>query len=110
MTIDTAMLERLPHQPPFRFVTRLTAHERGVAADGEWEINGDEDFLQGHFPGEPIVPGVLLAESLTQLAGLMLASDEPNGNAVIRLGQVDVKFDARVTAPAVVSLHANLVL
>ena len=109
MNGEDEILDRLPHQSPFRFVTALTTLEPGVAGVGEWSIRGDEDFFKGHFPGDPIVPGVLLAESLAQLAGLTQFADQPPSNVVVRLAHVDIKFAATVTPPAVVSLHAKLV-
>lgn len=109
MKDDHAILDHLPHQPPFRFITTFHALEPGVTGRGEWSIRGNEDFFKGHFPGEPIVPGVLLAESLAQLAGLTRFSDQPPANPVVRLAHVDIRFDATVTPPAVLSLHASLI-
>src|SRR5436190_14580111 len=77
MSDINVILDRLPHKPPFRFVTALTMLEPGVTGMGDWSIRGDEEFFRGHFPGEPIVPGVLLAESLAQLAGLTQFADQP---------------------------------
>jgi 3-hydroxyacyl-[acyl-carrier-protein] dehydratase len=68
-------LALLPHGPEFRFVDRLTALERGVSATGEYTVRGDEPFLRGHFPGEPLFPGVLLVEAAAQLAGVVVQSD-----------------------------------
>ena len=63
-------LERLPHGPEFRFITRLTSAKPGEEATGVWEVSGEEPFFKGHFPGNPLVPGVLLTEALAQLSGL----------------------------------------
>jgi 3-hydroxyacyl-[acyl-carrier-protein] dehydratase len=68
-------LSFLPHGPEFRFLDRLTALEPGKAGRGEYRIRGDEPFLRGHFPGEPIFPGVLLVEAAAQLAGVVAQSD-----------------------------------
>jgi 3-hydroxyacyl-[acyl-carrier-protein] dehydratase len=68
-------LSLLPHGPEFRFLDRLTALEPGQSGRGEYRIRGDEPFLRGHFPGEPIFPGVLLAEAAAQLAGVVAQSD-----------------------------------
>jgi 3-hydroxyacyl-[acyl-carrier-protein] dehydratase len=65
-------LKHLPHGPEFRFLTRLTALDPGRSGAGEYEIRGDEPFLVGHFPGEPMFPGVLLVEAAAQLAGVVV--------------------------------------
>jgi 3-hydroxyacyl-[acyl-carrier-protein] dehydratase len=68
-------LERLPHGPAFRFVDRLLSLVPGQQATGEYLIRGDESFLTGHFPGQPLFPGVLLVEAAAQLAGIVAQSD-----------------------------------
>lgn len=69
------VLKLLPHGPEFRFVDRLLSLEPGRAGEGEYRVRGDELFLRGHFPGEPLLPGVLLVEAAAQLAGLVAQSD-----------------------------------
>jgi 3-hydroxyacyl-[acyl-carrier-protein] dehydratase len=71
----TTALESLPHGPEFRFLDRLTALDPGRSGSGEYTARGDEPFLRGHFPGAPIVPGVLLIEAAAQLAGVVAQSD-----------------------------------
>ena len=68
-------LSLLPHGPEFRFLDRLTALDPGQSGRAEYKIRGDEPFLRGHFPGEPIFPGVLLVEAAAQLAGVVAQSD-----------------------------------
>jgi 3-hydroxyacyl-[acyl-carrier-protein] dehydratase len=68
-------LSFLPHGPEFRFIDRLTALEPGKSGSAEYLIRGDEPFLRGHFPNEPIFPGVLLIEAAAQLAGVVAQSD-----------------------------------
>ena len=68
-------LKHLPHGPEFRFLDRLTALDPGKSGRGEYRVRGDEPFLRGHFPGEPIFPGVLLVEAAAQLAGVVAQSD-----------------------------------
>ena len=71
----TAALAGLPHGPEFRFIDRLTALEPGRSGAGEYLVRGDEPFLKGHFPGHPLMPGVLLMEAAAQLAGVVGQSD-----------------------------------
>jgi len=68
-------LKLLPHGAEFRFLDRLTQLDPGRSGAGEYRVRGDEPFLRGHFPGEPIFPGVLLAEAAAQLAGVVAQSD-----------------------------------
>ncbi len=68
-------LSFLPHGPEFRFLDRLVSLESGVRGTGEYTVRGDEPFLRGHFPGQPLMPGVLLVEAAAQLAGVVVQSD-----------------------------------
>lgn len=68
-------LNHLPHGAEFRFLDRLTRLDGGKSGSGEYKVRGDEPFLRGHFPGEPVFPGVLLAEAAAQLAGVVAQSD-----------------------------------
>jgi len=70
-------LNLLPHGAKFRFLDRLLNLNPGQSGEGEYKVRGDEPFLRGHFPGEPIFPGVLLVEAAAQLAGVVAQSD-PN--------------------------------
>jgi 3-hydroxymyristoyl/3-hydroxydecanoyl-(acyl carrier protein) dehydratase len=71
----TAALENLPHGPSFRFVDELTALDPGREGSGIYQIRGSEDFLTGHFPGQPMMPGVLLIEAIAQLGGVVVQTD-----------------------------------
>jgi 3-hydroxyacyl-[acyl-carrier-protein] dehydratase len=71
----SSALQHLPHGPDFRFIDRLTELEPGRSGTGEYRVRGDEPFLRGHFPGEPMMPGVLLIEAAAQLAGVVAQSD-----------------------------------
>jgi 3-hydroxyacyl-[acyl-carrier-protein] dehydratase len=73
-SLSTA-LSHLPHGPEFRFIDRLVALDPGKSGASEYTLRGDEPFLRGHFPGEPVLPGVLLIEAAAQLAGTVGQSD-----------------------------------
>ncbi len=68
-------LSSLPHGPSFRFVDELVELVPGISATGRWTLKGDEAFLSGHFPGHPLLPGVIMIESLAQLGGVLAQSD-----------------------------------
>lgn len=70
--LDRAGIEALiPHREPFLLIDRVTELEPGVRAVAEHRFTGEEWYLRGHFPGEPIVPGVILVESCAQTATVM---------------------------------------
>ncbi len=98
----------LPHREPFLFVTRVVE----VLADearAEWTVTGQEAFLRGHFPDNPVVPGVLIGEALAQTAGVALASRLTAASKVASAGflaRIEIRFHLAVRPPATISLHA----
>ena len=103
---DDAILDRLPHRDPFRFLSEVTHLAAGVGGAASWRVTGNEAFFAGHFPGRPLVPGVLIAEALAQLSGLVASAATPARPAV--LAHVDVRFDSAVAPPAVLELSSTL--
>jgi len=63
----------LPHRPPFLFVQEIIARAPGVSAQCATTLRPDDPMLAGHFPGDPLVPGVILPEALAQTAGIAAA-------------------------------------
>lgn len=100
-------LSRLPHGPEFRFVSRVTEVSPGQQASAVWELSGAEPFFAGHFPGNPIVPGVLIAEALAQVSGLAAAA-APAGGPQGRLAHVDVRFERPAAPPVAIALSARV--
>jgi 3-hydroxyacyl-[acyl-carrier-protein] dehydratase len=98
------LLNHLPHGAEFRFITRVDSAKPGEEATGTWEIKGDEAFFKGHFPGNPLVPGVLITEALGQLCGIAGASAGKSG----MIAHVDVRFHRPVAPPASMALRARL--
>lgn len=66
------LLQLLPHRYPMLMVDRIDSLEPGVFAEGIKCVTANEPFFQGHFPEHPIMPGVLIVESMAQVAGVML--------------------------------------
>jgi len=100
-------LGKLPHGEPFRFVSRLTRIDPGISGEGVWSVKGDEAFFAGHFPGRPLVPGVLIAEALAQLSGIVGAAEGEGQEA--KLAQVEVRFMQSAAPPAEIMLKSTLV-
>jgi len=61
----------LPHRYPFLMVDKILEIEPGVKAIGIKNVTVNEEFFQGHFPGQPIMPGVLIIEAMAQVAGIL---------------------------------------
>ena len=80
----------LPHRYPFLLVDRvieLFVNERAI---GLKNVTCNEPFFQGHFPGRPVMPGVLLLEALAQLGGILaIRSSEAQGSPVVYLTGID---------------------
>lgn len=74
-------LDNLPHGPEFRFVEALTALDPGKSGAGTYRVPAVEDLalLRGHFPGYPLLPGVIQLEALAQLAGVVAQCDPEHG-------------------------------
>lgn len=92
MVDSAALVALLPHRPPFRFVDRVTACEPGASVAAMWVPTADEAFFAGHFPGNPLVPGVVQIEALAQAGAVAVLSDERYAGRLPLLGGVD---DAR---------------
>ena len=78
MSLTTDHFFNLPHRPPFVFVRQLLHCEPGRLAEFSTVFNGDDPMFAGHFPGDPLVPGVILTEALAQTAGIAAASGFPD--------------------------------
>lgn len=96
----------LPHREPFIFVDSVTELDPGVSAKGCKTFSGDEPFFAGHFPGDPMVPGVLLTEALAQLAGIAGASGGPGARYLLTAIRV-MKFPSPARPGDSISLLAK---
>lgn len=72
--------EILPHRYPFLLVDRVVEIEPGKRAVAVKNVTVNEWFFQGHFPGRPIMPGVLIVEALAQTAAVALLAERPRGD------------------------------
>jgi len=89
----------LPHRYPFLMIDRVLEVEPGVRAVGVKCVTANEPHFQGHFPGQPIMPGVLVAEAFAQLAGVVAMSAHPDfsGKAVYLMGLDRMRFRRPIT-------------
>ena len=98
--LDKAAIEALiPHRDPFLLIDRVTELEPGVRAVAEHTFTGSEWYQAGHFPGNPIVPGVILVESMAQSATVMaMALPEYRDGLGLFAGIEEMRFK-RVVKP-----------
>ena len=85
------IMELLPHRYPFLLVDRVTEVERGVSLSAIKNVTINEPFFQGHFPGKPIMPGVLILEAMAQATGLLAFSGliDPDDSTLYMLVGID---------------------
>jgi beta-hydroxyacyl-ACP dehydratase FabZ len=105
------ILEILPHRFPFLLVDRVISYEKGKRIVGIKNVTIDEPFFVGHFPGLPIMPGVLIIEAMAQVGGLLLMDVvEDRENKVVYFMSLDnVKFRRPVTPGDQVEFELELV-
>ncbi|MEX2465103.1 MAG: 3-hydroxyacyl-ACP dehydratase FabZ [Gaiellaceae bacterium] len=101
----TAILSRaqieeiLPHRDPFLLLDEIVELEPGVRAVARKRVRDDEWYLAGHFPGRPIMPGVLIVEAMAQTGAVaVLAEEENRGKLALFAGIDDVRFK-RIVKP-----------
>ena len=99
MTADTDLVGLLPHRPPFRFVDAVESCGPGRSVTARYRVTGEEAFLAGHFPGNPVFPGVLQVEALAQAGAVaVLADDRFTGRLPLFGGIEKVRF-RRIVRP-----------
>ena len=104
------IMDVLPHRYPFLLVDRVLEFEEGVRAVGIKNVSINEHFFQGHYPGTPIMPGVLIVEAMAQLAGvLLLRKLEHSGRVAILLSMDRVKLRKTVHPGDQLRLEAEVV-
>jgi 3-hydroxyacyl-[acyl-carrier-protein] dehydratase len=95
----------LPHREPMLLVDEIERVEN--AAVGKYTVRGDEFFLQGHFPGNPVVPGVILCEMMAQSACLLVEAE--GAFTPYLTGMNNIRFKRKVTPGDVIELRSEIV-
>ena len=104
------IMEILPHRPPFLLVDRIVECEPGRSAKGVKCVSMNEPFFPGHFPGQPIMPGVLILEALAQTGAVAaLSLPENRGRLAVFGGGKNCRFKKPVTPGDVLELSCELV-
>ena len=104
-----ALKKLLPHRWPFLLIDKIIEiRDRGVV--GVKNVTGNEDFFQGHFPDEPVMPGVLLVEAMAQTAGILVLTklEEPERYSTYLLKIDNVKFRNKVVPGDTVIFKVDL--
>ena len=105
------IMELLPHRYPFLLVDRVIELEHGVGLTAIKNVTVNEPFFQGHFPGEPIMPGVLILEAMAQSTGLLAFSSliDPDSSSLYMLVGIDkARFRGQVVPGDQLKLQITL--
>jgi beta-hydroxyacyl-ACP dehydratase FabZ len=109
--MERDQIERLlPHRDPFLFADRVLEIDPGTSAVAEHDVTEDAFWCRGHFPGDPVMPGVLIAEALAQVAALIFLTEAQDqaGSTVYLVGMDKMRFRAPVRPGD--TLHLSVVL
>ena len=111
MILDINEIQKiLPHRPPMLLVDRILELEPMKSATGIKCVTMMEDHFRGHFPGHPIMPGVLILEAMAQVGGVMMLYPEENrGKIALFGGMENVKFKHQVVPGDQLVTKAHLV-
>ncbi len=112
MVLDIAgIMEKLPHRYPFLLVDRIAEIESGKRIVGIKNVTINEPFFQGHFPGHPIMPGVLIIEAMAQVGGVYATLEDEIGNDKVTyfVGIDKARFRKPVVPGDVLRLELELI-
>jgi beta-hydroxyacyl-ACP dehydratase FabZ len=93
------ILQKLPHRYPFLLVDRITSIEEGKSIEGYKNVTVNEPFFNGHFPGHPIMPAVLIVEAMAQVGGMLMLNsiESPYNKLMYFMGIDKARFRRPVT-------------
>lgn len=101
----------IPHRYPFLMIDRVLEVEAGKTCTAIKNISVNDPFFQGHFPGKPVMPGVLIVESMAQAAGIAIAMcDAAHNKLGLFIGIEKMKFRRQVVPGDILTLKAQILL
>lgn len=100
----------IPHRYPFLLIDKVTEMEPGISAAGYKNVTFNEYFFAGHFPEEPVMPGVLIVESLAQLGAVAILSlDKYKGKIAYFAGINKARFKRKVIPGDTLTLNIEII-
>ncbi len=112
MAVLTAkqIMEIIPHRQPFMLVDTIEELKEGKRAVGKKCVSYNEPFFAGHFPGEPVMPGVLIVEALAQVGAVAILSLPENKGKTAYFGAINsAKFKGKVVPGDVLLLETEII-
>ncbi len=104
------IMEIIPHRQPFLLIDTIEELEPGIRAVGKKCVSYNEPFFAGHFPGEPVMPGVLIIEALAQTGAVaLLTLEEYKGKTAYFGGINSAKFKQKVVPGDVLMLETEII-
>ena len=103
------IMELIPHRQPFLFVDKIHVTEEGKSGTGYKMVTINEPFFQGHFPGNPVMPGVIIIETMAQVgAVILLARDDFKGKTPYFAGINKFRFKRKVRPGDILKMEVEI--